>query len=553
MESQRYPVDLIVSAHDFTNCGWKEVLDQTSREGYSAMWQAFSASARTAMEEGRKEHGKVLWLLADASSMMLAPASQNEPFKPIAVFHDRRSVIPDDLTDSDIGFFSEVIDLIDDAWLKARLADLCWLKQKPKVVAHALVAIDAYRTIPLDTETWVRGGRECWERAISLARMVKAGAGDRLQLMEAAILAAFDAAVCQDGFLGLWLADLLRTNGMARERRVDVAKRLESLAREFDGEGDLHRAREYSSAASDLYRVSANESKAAEMTVAVAEGWVKEAIARASSSAPSHMVAASFYENAIQTYRTVPRSERAAYRVDERIAELRIHLNDSGERALGEMGVISTPGVDISELVENARKAVSGQSPVDALKALANLHRGARVDELRNSALDRMRKFPLQSLFAATVMSRDGRVIAKWPAMSLGGEATDSDEIAIRAEMVRDYGILVSIVVQGDIWPALETMLLEHRLREADFVGLARQSPIIPKGREGLVGKALFQGYERDFVSALHLLIPQIEHMVRFHLKQAGAKTTNLDKDGIENENGLSTLMDLPEAEAAFG
>lgn len=553
MENQRYPADLTVSAQDFTNCGWKAVLDQTSREGYSAMWQAFSAAARTAIEEGRNEQGKVLWLLADACSMMLAPTSQNEPFKPLAVFHDRRSVIPDDLIDSDLAFFGEIVDSIDDIWLKARLADLCWLKRKPKEVAHALAALDAYRTIPLDTETWIRGGRECWERAINLARILKAGAGDRLQQMETAVLTAFDAAGHRDGFLGLWLADLLKTNGMARDRRTDVAKRLEILAKEFDGEGDLHRAREYFSAASDWYRHSGDESKAAEMTVAVAEGWVKEAIARTSSNAPSHMVAASFYENAIQTYRTVPRMERAAYRVDERIAELRTHLNDSGEKALGEMGMISTPGVDISELVENARKAVSGKSAVDALKAFANLHRGARVHELRNTALDRMRQFPLQSLFAATVMSRDGRVIAKRPAMSLGDEATDSDEIAIRAEMIRDYGILVSIVVQGDVWPALETMLLEHRLRESDFVDLARQSPIVPTGREGLFGKALFQGYERNFISALHLLIPQIEHMVRFHLKQAGAKTTNLDRDGIENENGMSTLMDLPEVESVFG
>lgn len=141
-----------------------------------------------------------------------------------------------------------------------------------------------------------------------------------------------------------------------------------------------------------------------------------------------------------------------------------------------------------------------------------------------------MRQYPLQSLFSATVMSRDGRVIAKRPAMSLGGEElTADDEIAIRAEMIRDYGILVSIVVQGDIWPALEVLLLEHRLREADFIELARHSPIVPKERAGLFGKALFAGYERDFVTALHLLIPQIEHLVREHLKQAGAKTTNLD------------------------
>jgi hypothetical protein len=159
----------------------------------------------------------------------------------------------------------------------------------------------------------------------------------------------------------------------------------------------------------------------------------------------------------------------------------------------------------------------------------------------------------LQSLFSATVMSSDGRVIAKRPAMSLSGNATENDEIAIRAEMIRDYGTMVGLVVQGEIWPALEVLLLEHRLRESDFIDLARHSPIVPKERAGLFGKALFAGYERDFVTATHLLVPQIEHLVRVHLKQAGAKTTNLDPDGIENENGMSTLMELPEAEQVLG
>ena len=180
------------------------------------------------------------------------------------------------------------------------------------------------------------------------------------------------------------------------------------------------------------------------------------------------------------------------------------------------MGLISTPGIDITQLVENARKSVSGKSATEALLAFANLHRGAKVDEMRNSALERMRQFPLQSLFAATVMSRDGRVIAKRPPMSLGGEPTEDDEIAIRAEMIRDYGILVSIIVQGDIWPALEVLLLEHRLCEADFVGLANQSPIAPKGRAWLFGKALFAGFDRDFVTALHLLLTRPINIVTF-------------------------------------
>jgi hypothetical protein len=119
--------------------------------------------------------------------------------------------------------------------------------------------------------------------------------------------------------------------------------------------------------------------------------------------------------------------------------------------------------------------------------------------------------------------------------------------------MIREYGIRVSLAVQGSILPVLETMLLEHRLCEADFTTLAIQSPIVPKGRERLFGRALFAGYDHDYVAALHILVPQIEHMVRFHLKQAGAKTTNLDINGIEHENGLSALMDLPETEKIFG
>lgn len=553
MSNQRYSADLIVTTQDFAECGWKGGLADEEREGYSSMWQAFSSAAHKASEDNRPSHGKALWLLADACSMMLSPKSLNEPFKPFMVIEGRRSVIPDDFSESDIAFYAEIVDAIDDAWLKARVADLVWLKQRPRNVQFALAAIDAYQLIPLDTETWVRGGHGCWERAISLAHMLKAGAGTRLAEMEAVILDAFNTATKESGFLGLWLADLLDSNGLGRTHSSVIAQKLNVLAVKFDGNGDLHRSREFFDAASRWFDRSGDEAKSAEMTVAVAEGWVKEAIARTSTDNPSHMVASSFYENAIQTYRKVPKTERAVHRVDERILELRTHLAQSGEMALGEMGVISTPGIDITQLVDNARKSVTGKPATEALLAFANLHRGAKVDEMRKSALERMRQFVFSSLFSSTVMSRDGRVIAKRPAMSLGAEPKADDEIAIRAEMVRDYGVLVSIVVQGNIWPALEVLLLEHRLRETDFVGLARQSPIVPKDRAELFGKALFAGYDRDFVVALHLLIPQIEHMVRVHLKQAGAKTTNLDKDGIENENGLSTLMDLTEADTVFG
>lgn len=553
MSEERYPAALNVTEQDFRDSGWKDVLSKTSREGYPSMWQAFSGAARQAMDEGRPSHGKVLWLLADACSMMLSPNSINEPFKPFMVMEGRRSVIPDDLSETDVAFYAQVIDVADDPWLKARLSDLTWLKQTKRDVRFALAAIDAYRSIALDAETWDRGGRECWARAIQLARMLKGGAGDRVAEIEAAILKAFEAATKQDGFHGLWLADLLESRGLGRAQRPAIAQKLETLAGQFEADGDLHRARCYFKAGAKWFKLAGDEAKAASMTVCEAEGWIKEAVARLSSNNPSHMVAATFYENAIQIYRTIPHTERAAHRVDGRLVELRAHLSESGEKSLGEMGRVSSPGEDISRLVENARKAVSGKTPIEALKAFCNLRRGVDTKQARESALERLRNHPLQALFPATVMSRDGRVIAKRPGWSLSGTPSEGDEITIRAAMIQDHRILIGIVVQGDIWPALEVLWLEHRLHEADFVDLASQSPIVPKSRVRLFGKALFAGYDRDFVTALHLLVPQIEHLVRHHLKQSGVKTTSLDLNGIENEIGLTGLMDLPEAEKIFG
>ena len=42
-------------------------------------------------------------------------------------------------------------------------------------------------------------------------------------------------------------------------------------------------------------------------------------------------------------------------------------------KSLDEMGVIRSRGVDISQIVEDARNAVKGKSPVEALKAFVDL------------------------------------------------------------------------------------------------------------------------------------------------------------------------------------
>ena len=545
MTAERCPADPGITHQDFADCGWKEVLANTERDGYLSMCLAFYAAAKQATEEERQSHAKVLMLLGDACSMMLSPKSPSEPFRP---FMGRK-----DLLETEIDFFAQIIDTIDDPWLKARLADLIWLNKQPRDVMFAVTAIDSYRSVPLNTKTWVSGGRDCWERAIGLTRMLKTGSGDRLKDMEEVIVSAFDSAKCQDGFLGLWLADLLVNHGLAQDKKLHIAQRLEFLAREFDDEDDYSRARGFFKASAKRFKETGDNAKSTELTVATAESFVKEDRARIAVAQPSHMAAVRFYEKAIQTYRTIPHSERPAHRVDERLKELYLCLSESGKKALDEMAVISSPSVNLSQLVEDAKNSVRGKSAIEALEAFTNLQPFLKVKELRNSVIKSNQQFPLQAIFPAAIISRDGRIIARRSSMGLSDTPSKNDEMGIRAEMIRDHERQVGMSVLGRILPALEVLLLEHRLCEDDFIYLASQSPIVPIGRERLFGMALFAGYDYDFVTALHLLVPQIEHMVRYHLKSAGVKTTTFDSRGIETENGLSTLIELPECEKIFG
>jgi len=354
-------------------------------------------------------------------------------------------------------------------------------------------------------------------------------------------------------FLPRQLADVMRKFGLAESERLGVATKLEELGKQAEGEGGMDDAQSFYSAAAIWYDEAGNKVAAARTTAAEAECWVRQAQARAGCAQPSPMVTMRFYENAIQTLRTIGRAQRAAWRVDERIEELRILLAQAGTESLSEMGMIRSPGVNIDELVSAARRDVSGKPVLEALAAFCAFYEGVDVARLREGALEWLRNSPLQALMGSTLMSSDGRVIAKRPSMSLNAKMTDADEEAIWAAMVRDHMLTMQLIVQGQVAPAWHVLVLEHRLLEDELIQIARNASIIPKGRSRLIGKGLFAGYDGDFVTAIHILVPQLENLVRHHLKAAGAITSHLDKSGVVTENGLGALMELPQAVQVFG
>ncbi|HVZ42525.1 MAG TPA: DUF4209 domain-containing protein [Ramlibacter sp.] len=541
-----------LTLEDLLACGWQDAIRDA--DDYRDMELALTKGAREATDKDQSASAAALALLALACGMQLDLESMNVPFKPMVVLADgRRSGAPEDLGVDQIELLAGAAPLISEPLLRARLADLAWVLRKPRDVQLAITAIDAYRELPLTWDLWIPEGRSHWGRALSLTYSIGKASGTRLPEIEAQVLRALFAAGAQDGFFAVHLSELLLKYRLGREVAASVGDYLSQLGRQTLARGEFLAARGHLEAAAQWMKVAGDGERAAHAVVEVAESWVTEARARVEASRPSFMIAASFYEQAIKTLRTIPRAQRAALKVDERISELRNNLAEAGERSMEEFGSVRTQGIDISTIIANARDAVSGKPVLEALRGFASFYAGPSVSELRKQALQNMRQFPLQALFATQIMSTDGRVVAKVQGAGFGDTDQERNEQAIRHGMVRDFSMAINLVVQGQIVPAHDVLLQEHRLVLGDFITLTRNAPIVPSDRTELLGRALYAGYDRDYVSCIHLLAPQMEHLVRVHLKAAGAKTTFLGSDGIETENGLSTLVELPEASTVFG
>jgi len=552
MTEQFFPKDLIVTIPDFRNSGWREAIKNTGIHGYSKYNESFSRCARNATETGDEAKGKVLWLLAMACSMLLEPESVNEPFQPMIKLQESRSAVPDDFSDTDLSFFENILPEIDDFRLKARIADILWLVKKPRKVEYALCAIDSYQKFPLEIESLVRDDKEAWQRAIRLALLLGKGALERIEIIRDTIFLKFKAADFEKKFHALILSDLLEMAKIDEDKAKYIATKLEAFAQHAKEDKDLHCAREYYEGSIRWLKTARNESDAYRICVELAETYISEADISSANEKKGNLVSGFFIESAIKTYRRIPKKERGALKVVERLEELQKRLGQTNKLGLHEMNVIKSSRIDVSQTVEQSRKFVLGRKFPEVLIAFANIHPIAQVDLIRKNSESIVLQYPFSHLFITTHLTSDGRVAARTPGIGIGGIDSPETQKVVWKEMIWHHGHHVRLVVQSVIWPAWHVISKEHRLTASILESLCRISCVVPNGREGPWARGLFSGFDNDFIISTHLLIPQLEHLVRILLKQNGIKTTTLDSNGIETENGLSTLLDNPDIEKSL-
>ena len=551
---QRHPEDsqspepsIRVSANEFAALDVEAPIRGARNVDCWTLKRLYHAAASKAENSGDELAVRVFGLLCDIAGIHLKPEDRAEPYGPQFVVEGRRSMIPSDVRGEQSTAVAELVPAIRNPGLRARLADIAWSNHR-NLAVMARQAIDAYCEA---VQLVLDGGAEFFDNARSASnaegcRMLRrasqiAHATGRKE-PESSRLGTLIGAVIRDAVDQEHHRGFIDTARVALDFGVDDPATIAANAERFavSSEVDPHWSRDLWGLAAQAHHRLRDDAERDRCRVEAAECFVTIAEAAGGKG----MVAASAYMNAIQELRKLRNTKQRRQELGERLRHAQASVRD-------EMGVISTT-VDLTEHANHARRTVSGVTLAQALAEFAILTESPDPGSLRDEALQQCERTPFASMMPASVVDDDGKQVAVSP--GLFGDGEDFEE-ALRHLIVRNEGFRRQCDVQGLISPARRTIQCEHPLEERDLRAIVEMSPFVPVDRVDLFATGFARFFGGDFVSALHVLVPQLENSLRHVLKQAGVEPSAIQSDMTQENRTISVMLDKDRGslEATFG
>lgn len=521
-----------LSKDDFDNSEWEKVVENSEKKECHYYSSAFFKKANECAENKDLTGQEVFTLLGGITSMMLKPESFSEPFGPVAVLQGSRSAIVEDYNDNHLEILNEIITDIEDPEIKARIADVLWIRKKEYKIAQ--LAVESYLESASNLESpdhWTQPARRI-ERALRLSVSL----GKKSPLFSRVIEHIENVLKKNEGDDPLFYSQNLMVL-LLEFNQGDPAKYSglsEDIALKAEANANHYKARSlWETQAKWLKRANDSEGETKAL-VKAAETYVKEAELSASAEKPSHLVASSHLQSAIEAYRRIGGH-------NDRVEELHSILLSYQKKSLDEMGVVKTDGIDLSEAVKDSINKVKGRPFYDAIFDFVLMVPSPKVSELKKQVEESAAKYPMQHLVSGVVVNENGKVVARHTNMF--SDDPEEREKAIQENMYRQASFHHQIYTHSLIEPVRVQLNLEHPINLESFMRIVSNNPFVPAGREYIYAQGLKAGMDGEYLTAVHLLIPQVENSLRHVLTQMGEVTSGIDSQGIQDERSLNTTL----------
>ncbi|HEU5374160.1 MAG TPA: hypothetical protein VFV38_01855, partial [Ktedonobacteraceae bacterium] len=521
-------VDSPLTKSDFEQCDWQNLLGLSVYKTCSSYSSLFFNKADEAKSTGNLKTQQVFALLGTITYPRLIPHDSKNTFVNHEIFAN--------LSSEHLSIFADLAPEVADAEIRARLADILWIRKHSTRLPMARLAIDSYlesATVLEDPVNWV----ECVlriERAVQLAafldKKVKGPYYSKAISHVENVLAKYNGD--DPLFLSIELIEVLQEQKAGDfEQYAELAHK---IAMQAEAKHNWHKARHCLLVQSKWYSLAAKPQEAQATKIECAETYVKEAQERLNGPEPRYNLASQDIRSAIKALRNWGGKA-------ERIKELERLLIDYQAKSRSELKRMAV-SIDVGDLSERARDQVKGKTRREAIIALALIGLSPTVSTLRKQVEDAVQQFPLQHLLVVELTNEMGKTIGN--RASLPSEDPVTVEVAIRAEMFsrarQHHNGHAFITVE----PARMQVSMEHLIRIEDLLPFVTNNPFVPQGREHIYARGLHAGFTGDFLVAAHLLLPQVENSIRYLLYQQGHVVSNLTSQNIQNELDLNTAYE---------
>ena len=391
--------------------------------------------------------------------------------------------------------------------MKARYADAAW--DLAKVIANgkpnykcAESAIDAYveatdrhlYRMEIEPVQWL-------VRALHLARSIRDP--DRITKVADAMFAFYKASL-QPKLIGIWISLFDNLYGdrklISESREAEMIHDLESMLARMTVVGEEFDPYGAQAAAESLvqhYKKQGNSTNVQRVLKAYGEAFATLA------EKANPMLAMAWLQPVIERYEQEGMKNEAE--------ELRLMQIKKGENIASDMKQVSVEvkvtKKDYDDLVN--RLMVRGN--LTATLTNVTSYFIPSVDTAKKTVEELKSVAPLVSMIPITIVDRTGRPVAQV------GSDEDGSEGRLFQQLVQTIGFY-----QPFLSYVIEAVMAEFQPSVDDILAVMYQSPLFLESRRSILRDGLSAYMSKDHVKAIHVLVPQIEEMLRTLLALMG-------------------------------
>ena len=467
------------------------------------------------------------------------PDNAGEPFKPMLAWEDRRTLVPSDLCEAQVGVIAEFALAIKNVGLRARLADVAWTIQRKRqdaadLAVHAYCeGIEALRvgSVSLAFENgsaWCFRAKGMAVRAARISSIIgwRRSSAERTKSLIADLVRQAASEDRGDDFCRLAEVDL--KHRLTSEKTVaDEAERMVGLEKYTT---DPCMRKWLLEIAVRAFQLVSDDNGRHRCIRGIAR--CLEQMAEMTNSA---IFKSSYLEEAFGILRHANNAQDEREAIKEKLREVQPNIPDEMHSFSMASDFSELADAEISKLSDAAISKVSGQIFPTALLQLFSCGQFPRETDFGQETEQKLSIHQLKAMSPLRTRDSQGRVTFK----SFGMD----DEDKKRRFMNSDRRETREIIVSGIINPTRETLAKEHQISVDVIDAMLQESALVPRGHRRIFARGIAAFIRGENIDAASILVPQLENTLRHALSLNGIDCTSMNDKDLQNEATLSLLL----------